>query len=193
MPEKPRLNFLGIPVIGNIQHADKRVPQRPLEELAPLMQALLDEPTIASFSWTQYTPYFNDGDPCIFHVIEALAVTLTDDESVTPCPGCTRPLSPASYECGYCETENPAYDPDYDDDGSAGVERNSALGHRNRSWEDDPGVYTGPDEARYDRCLALERALGSGAFDDVVLEHFGDHCTVTVRRDGISISEYSHD
>jgi hypothetical protein len=27
-------------------------------------------PTIESFSWTQYTPYFNDGDECTFRVNE---------------------------------------------------------------------------------------------------------------------------
>lgn len=30
--------------------------------------ALVDELSIESFSWTQYTPYFNDGDACIFSV-----------------------------------------------------------------------------------------------------------------------------
>ena len=24
-------------------------------------------PEILKFGWTQYTPYFNDGDPCVFH------------------------------------------------------------------------------------------------------------------------------
>jgi len=27
-----------------------------------------NHPYLASFSWKQYTPYFNDGDPCIFNV-----------------------------------------------------------------------------------------------------------------------------
>src|ERR1044072_5669755 len=27
-----------------------------------------DNPIIESFAWTQYTPYFNDGEPCIFSV-----------------------------------------------------------------------------------------------------------------------------
>src|ERR1700674_1049946 len=25
-------------------------------------------PSIENISWTQYTPYFNDGDPCVFRV-----------------------------------------------------------------------------------------------------------------------------
>jgi hypothetical protein len=195
---KPRKNFLGIPVTGDIQHADKRVAQKPLDDLAPVMQAVLDDPTVASFSWIQYTPYFQDGDPCVFGVNDALSVVLVDDANTTPCASCGRQLSPVAYDCPGCDTENPAYDADYDEDESAaGVECNSALGKRydtyNSTKAHHPGSYDGPDEARYDRCLALEKAICSGAFDDVLLEHFGDHCTVTVSRDGISVSEYSHE
>jgi hypothetical protein len=33
------------------------------EQVADLFKA---RPTLESFSWTQYTPYFNDGEPCVF-------------------------------------------------------------------------------------------------------------------------------
>lgn len=29
-------------------------------------QIFIDYPEISAFSWTQYTPYFNDGDECVF-------------------------------------------------------------------------------------------------------------------------------
>src|SRR4051794_19743146 len=35
-------------------------------------------PELQSFSWTQYTPYFNDGDECIFRVNDWFSVDLTD-------------------------------------------------------------------------------------------------------------------
>jgi len=28
----------------------------------------LDREKVEAVRWTQYTPYFNDGDPCVFHV-----------------------------------------------------------------------------------------------------------------------------
>ncbi len=31
-------------------------------------KAIVEELGIKSFSWTQYTPYFNDGDACVFSV-----------------------------------------------------------------------------------------------------------------------------
>lgn len=37
-------------------------------ELAESVAALLEEiGAHAKLTWTQYTPYFNDGDPCTFH------------------------------------------------------------------------------------------------------------------------------
>ena len=35
-------------------------------------------PEVADFSWTQYTPYFNDGDECVFGVNEYFTVNLRD-------------------------------------------------------------------------------------------------------------------
>jgi hypothetical protein len=157
-------SFLGITITGDVIGREKRARQRPLEELAPLMQALIDDDGIAWFSWQQWTPYFNDGGPCEFSVHSELAVCLDDVD-----------------------------DDDYWD---AGVTGNKHLGSRPRQWTGAgyrDGAYTGPDEARYDRCLSLEKALESGSFDDVLLEHFGDHAAVRVSRDGIFIEHYQHE
>jgi hypothetical protein len=179
-------NFLGIPVTGDINHSKKRVPQKPLEELAPLMQALLDDETIASFGWTQYTPYFNDGDPCVFSIHQCLVVKLAPV-----------PLEQASYDDHGALISRSTMDDDDDGDDDDGVEYNSALGTRTRTWDErragTHGSYTGPDEARYDRCLALEKAISSGAFNDVLLDHFGDHATVRISRNGVKVEEISHD
>jgi hypothetical protein len=35
-------------------------------------------PDLVSFSWTQYTPYFNDGDPCEFGVNSYLDIEFSD-------------------------------------------------------------------------------------------------------------------
>jgi hypothetical protein len=75
-----------------------------------------------------------------------------------------------------------------------------SLGKVSGHWEGDwpnreyvKDGYEGPDEARYDRVEALSGALQSGAFDNVLLENFGDHAMVTVRKDGIEVEFYSHD
>jgi hypothetical protein len=59
-------NFLGIPVTGDINPGRIRRDQRPQSEFEPLVRALLDDDQVAAFGWRQYTPYFNDGEPCEF-------------------------------------------------------------------------------------------------------------------------------
>ena len=171
-------SFLGIPVDGDIVRADKKKDQLPLSDLAPLMQVVLDDDGIACFGWQQFTPYFNDGDPCVFGVSSLWAA---------------RP-------------EDVRGDSDDFDRDELEVEYGSHLGsyEGREEWVPDPADpvnrrvlakrrYVGPDQARYDNCLALATALGSGSFDDVLLEAFGDHAEVTVRRTGITIEFCQHD
>jgi hypothetical protein len=146
-------SFLGIPVEGDIVAAEKRTKQRPIEELSPVMQAVLDDPHVVEFGWQQYTPYFNDGDPCVFSVHGAWLRTDADDP----------------------EADTDELDIDY--------------GH--------PTLSKGELEPWMTDLKAKADALGSaidgGAFDDVLLEAFGDHAEVKVKRDGITVDEYSHD
>jgi hypothetical protein len=139
--------------------------QEPLSELEPLLRAVLDDDTIIEFGWTQYTPYFNDGDPCIFRV----------------CTPWFRTVDDADVEDTYAlEADN--YHP--------------SLGERPGRYVDGAyvvGAYEGPDEARYERVQALASAIEGGAFEHVLLDAFGDHCSVVVKRDGITVDEYSHD
>lgn len=165
-------NFLGIPVSGDITQGSTRVEQKPIEELAPLFQALLDDPTIVEFGWSQYTPYFNDGEPCEFSADEPWVRTTAE-----------------------VNTEEESFS-EYDLDLWGHPSLGKVTGHWEGEWPNRKYVkdgYEGPDEARYNRCRALSRALQSGAFDNVLLEHFGDHARITVRKDGIEVEFYEHD
>lgn len=166
-------NFLGIPVEGDISGNDPRTPQRPLVEFEPLMRAVLDDPTIKAFGWRQYTPYFNDGDPCEFGVHGAWFVTVDDDVDLD-------------------EVDDDEYGVDYGDHPSLGCREYSYSG-RYPDRVRIPGAYTGPDEARYDRVRALSDAIVGGEFDDVLLEAFGDHAAVRVSRESITVDTYEHD
>lgn len=162
-------NFLGIPVNGDITKGADRVEQKPIEELQPILQAVLDDPTIVEFGWRQYTPYFNDGEPCTFGVHGTWVRTTADedaDQDELEMWG-HRSLGKVPGEF----VHNP--------------ETNT------RQWQTRP--YEGPDEARYHRCKALEKAVEGGHFENVLLEAFGDHAEITVRRDGIEIEFYEHD
>jgi hypothetical protein len=161
-----RRNFLGIPVEGDITQGASRVEQKPIEELQPILQAVLDDPTIVEFGWRQYTPYFNDGDPCEF---DANGVWVRTAEDV-----------------------------DVEDHYELEMDGHPSLGRipwavNPTTEEYEPQPYEGPDFARFDRCRELSRALERGAFDHVLIEAFGDHAAVTVRRDGIQVEFYDHD
>ncbi|MET8826035.1 hypothetical protein ABZX40_13265 [Streptomyces sp. NPDC004610] len=165
-----RTNFLGIPVQGDITPGAGRVEQKPIEELQPILQAVLDDPTITEFGWRQYTPYFNDGDPCTFSAHGTWVRTTADeeaDEDELEMWG-HRTLGKVTTEWG---------------DVDPVTKRRVVVSE----------VYEGPDRARYDRCKALEKAIEGGAFEHVLLDAFGDHAEVTVRADGIEVESYDHD
>jgi hypothetical protein len=176
-------NFLGIPVEGDITKTDKRTPQRPLSELEPLMRAVLDDQYIHSFGWTQYTPYFNDGDPCVFGVGEPWFRTVDDAKKADP-------------------DDDEDYDDESDYSFTIGYSGHPSLGKQDYEW-DNPrdwenrrkvyGPYEGNHQASFMVCSALADAIDSGAFEAVLLEAFGDHAKVTVRASGITVDSYSHD
>ncbi|MFD5069158.1 hypothetical protein ACFWNC_14685 [Streptomyces sp. NPDC058369] len=172
----PGTNFLGMPVSGYITEDSTRVEQKPLEELAPLFQALLDDPTIVEFGWTQYTPYFNDGDTCEFSVHGLWVKTTAEAEGAVDEYG-------DEYEVWDLE-----------------VDYHPSLGKVEGHWEGEwpyrvfvKDSYEGPDEDRYNRCHDLDRALQSGEFETELLNNFGDHAQITVRKNGIEVDSYSHD
>ncbi|MEU5166816.1 hypothetical protein [Streptomyces mutomycini] len=170
-------NFLGMPVSGDISQGSSRVDQKPIEELAPLFQALVDDPTIVEFGWRQYTPYFNDGDTCEFSVYGTWVRTTAEAE-------------------GYVDEDGD----EYDNSSHYGldVDYHPSLGTIESDWNKETYKhenkrYVGPDENRYNRCQELDGALQSGAFDNVLLKTFGDHALVTVRKDSIEVEYYDHD
>lgn len=167
-------SFLGIPVEGDISTGSKSTPQRPLEEFAPILQAVLNDRTIVEFGWSQYTPYFNDGDPCVFSAHSVWVRTDTD----------------ADVENDDGENDEDTFTMDYGMHPSIGglpFEVNPETGRY------EHGSYQGPDEARYHRCRALNAAVQSGEFNNVLLEAFGDHANIKVTRTGIQVETYEHD
>lgn len=173
MTEKKHTNFLGIEVKGDTTRGDKRVPQKPLSDLEPLMRAVIDDPTMKAFGWEQYTPYFSDGDPCVFSIGSPWFLTV-DDPDVD------------DVEDFY------TYEVDYGGHPTLGESENTYEGN----WPDRKmvsSIYTGPDEERYKRVRALSAAINGGGFEDVLLEAFGDHAAVVIRASGITVDSYEHD
>lgn len=176
-PIEETKNFLGIPIKGEISGGDRRTPQRTQEELTPIIQAVLDDPYFTEFGWRQYTPYFNDGEPCTFGV-HGFWIRTQDQE----------PRDPAG-------TDEPDQDEDWDEDVEDnlcldGYKPHPSLGGKN--WRNHY-QYEGTREAQYNVAEKLNQAIEGGEFENVLLELFGDHAEIKVRRDGIIVDFYSHD
>lgn len=173
-----RKTFLGIPITGDVTRGDTPKDQRPLEEFSPVLQALLNRPEIEKVRWEQYTPYFNDGDPCVFgaHGVE---VKLVD--------------GPDSAQAEEGEDQGDEWDEE-DERGWLSTYQVSSG-----SWTNGYGsewVVTtdeGYDAAWVMPFVALDAAVDGGEFDRVLLEAFGDHARVMVTRTEIQVEEYSHD
>jgi len=120
-------------------------------------------PTLESFGWSQYTPYFNDGDTCIFSVnTDYISVNdeyvdeakWSSEVNVINWGNWNRELK--VYE-GRVEQPNPNYDPVLT---AASNEITNFLGN-------------------FD--------------NDFYLSKFGDHAEITVTKSEIKISDHDHD
>jgi hypothetical protein len=101
-------------------------------------------PEIEKIAWTQYTPYFNDGESCIFNVHDVYFLRTDDTQELK---------------------ESHIY------------EWHSA------GWGDDVKNFP---------ALKKLNALITSS-EDILLMMFGDHCQITVTRDGIDVEEHEHD
>lgn len=158
------MSFLGIPVDGDIIRHEDQAAQRPLEELRPVLQSVLDDELVTAFGWLQYTPYFNDGDPCVFTVHGTWFRTTADSDDLS--------LHDLALDC------------------------HPVLADRrwNSQEQRADDIELAPDTAALRaKCKALEAAVEGGAFHQVLLEAFGDHAEITVRRDGITVGLHKHD
>jgi hypothetical protein len=257
-------NFLGIPITG--ESGSPQIKQRTKEEFAQIMQPVLDDPTITHFGWTQYTPYFNEGDVREFsahslwvhtlppepepekpweerflravseqfkfvYVLSADNVLKMIAEALkqVPVPDVAKVLEErdelilerhaatvgegVAISTVYAKQvladvlehidepqaeEEEDCDGDHDYEWSVSEGGRHGLGGRKSTYDRaaqqwTTGEYEGPDEARYDRCMALNRAIQGGEFDHVLLELFGDHASIKVTKTGIEVEAYSHE
>lgn len=126
---------------------------------------------VAEISWTQYTPYFNDGEPCVFRASTDYAAIISVEEK-------------ASVE----EGSHPHYDSLRDlryDEGGATFSKYSADSKVSEKY--------GQIDPRYVEALGAIN-LFLGTWDEQSLEDlFGDHAQVIMTRDGVDVEEYDHE
>jgi hypothetical protein len=138
---------------------------------------------IKSFGWSQYTPYFNDGDECTFS--SNVDYPYVNGEDVEDSDENTF-LSKGVYDTITEENIQEHKSFNKTDDGY--------------SWYADKkvgetGYFKNPDfdQNAYDTVESFKDTISSIP-DELLKDLFGDHCKITIFRDGkIEVEEYSHD
>lgn len=128
-------------------------------------------PAIQSLTWTQYTPYFNDGDACVFHVND-VCVNF-NDMSVAR----TFLKNEATWEYDY--NQQKLIRPLTDEEMLENQEDHSwdAWNLKESPLKEDLG----------------ELASQICGAEDVMEIIFGDHVKVTAYKNKIEVDEYEHD
>lgn len=162
--------ILGRPINGDV---DKRY-FKPVEQwgaerlIADLDAIFAADPNISAINWRQYTPYFNDGDPCEF------SAYLNEDGLVA------YDRVPTHW----------SWDEAYDDEGEIRVETDSYFRHgeydRERGY-----VFTLKDIPAAAEVIQLLSNFQH--YEAVCREHFGEHSQVIATRDGFNVEYYEHD
>lgn len=120
-------------------------------------------PTLDSFGWTQYTPYFNDGETCVFYA-NTDYITVNGE---------------------YFEDAEWSHKVKVFDWGTYDRVSKTYVG---RVEEDNPDY----DAVLSEACGEIVDFLNKFD-NDFYLTKFGDHAEITVTRTGVDISDYDHD
>lgn len=169
-------NFLGIPIEGTLNGTGSRYTvQRPITEFQIIMQCVLDFPEVHDLGWRQFTPYFNDGDPCVFSADSFWLRTTAD---VDP----ARDLDEDISEEKFAMYDHPSLG-----------KRLHRYDHNVEAGTAKEGDYIGSNAPLYDAARALDKAVEGGEFDAVLMQLFGDHAEVRVTRERIIVDTVEHD
>jgi len=136
--------------------------------LAPFFEKFFE---VKSVRWTQYTPYFNDGDSCEFSVHEATIGIPNDKLDL------------------FGLKADDAEEYEQDDNDSETTYYSDYNLHR---YEGRTKKYSTPRaEELHDALVQINSTFSQ--LEDVLQGAFGDHVVVTAFRDKIDVEEHSHD
>ena len=120
-------------------------------------------PRLESFSWNQYTPYFNDGDTCVF-----------------------------SANTDYLKI-NGEYADDSDWISENTVTSWGTYNRETKKYEGRVEVPNESYDAELDKVTQEIKDFLCLFDDDFYIRKFGDHSEITVTKEGIEVEEYEHD
>lgn len=170
-------SIAGRPINGTVQYySEKTLPkQRPITELIPALDALFAFPEVESVRWRQSTPYFNDGEACLFSVDEPSVKFVDNGDG-------------GDDDDGYLDEYTAEWADGYDYPHSAG---------RNGKTPGNEKLHRGflvNGEFRQDIFAAfIALPIGDDAYQIEFHKYFGDPAEVTATREGFNVEFYDHE
>jgi hypothetical protein len=166
---------------------DRKLQQEGEAAVKDAFKDLFDKfPEVRSVVWSQYTPYFNDGDVCYFSVHE-FDVNLGTDDSIKEEIEAKKQEMKAAADAGEYKTAQQIKNQ---------VDKlMDRLGGSEEEYNYGEGIYSlrrskNPREVEIAEAVrALQRELPSDVLESV----FGDHAKIVATRQGFKVSEQSHD
>lgn len=179
--------FNGVPVEGE-RYAWSRshVNPRPIEELYPYIKAVFDK-GVKAITWRQYTPYFNDGEPCEFDVHDASVTTDPEIAAAWLNEEFYTEVRKEISEKEYTEAKSQRYSYGYfEEDGKYYHEFSEGI-------YDYEVPYYSDDHPDGIAPKSIELPVSATEFEDALRTAFGDHTQVVVTPERVVQFEYSHD
>jgi hypothetical protein len=182
--------FNGVPIEGDMptQYSRRNYLPKPIEELYPFFKEAFDK-GIKAASWHQYTPYFNDGEPCEFSVYD-LSVTSNEEVAANWLAGDFHEdrlveVTKEQYDEAYEETKRSRYSyfPYEENDGKFF-----------KLYQEGVYDYTSPSYGGHpDGIKDVSIPVGTLEFEDALRTKFGDHTQVVVTPTRVVQFEYEHE
>lgn len=174
------------PISGDITPSNRSsVPQISKEEFMDRLDAVLNLPKVKSVVWDQYTPYFNDGDECLFGIQEPRLILESDEEGDDQ--DALFGTGYREYYSGYTASELYQAKPGVGYDYWTGTYPNRTIIRSKVTFIAQDGTDLEP---YFDALSAFSK---TAEWEDVALTNFGDHATVTATTEGFSVDYYEHD
>jgi hypothetical protein len=182
--------FLGMKIVGEGgQGEGNRVEQYSTEIFQEVVSAVLSHDEVSGICWNQYTPYFNDGEPCVFRVGEVyFSLVGAEKEDYFEYDWMEEDFN----ENGriWCNDFSPSF--------------KKIIGNIKKIWNRPPGEWdwaegsgpmSAPDLDLFLDVISLKDTMDKGHFNHAVEDLFGDHAFVKIDKlsGKVLIEEYEHD
>lgn len=168
---------------------EKQIKAEAKEVFAAASKDVFDkhEDKVGKFQWAQYTPYFNDGEPCTFHKGELWIFTPKDtaNEDLDCYIEGSDEFSPYGNKDKLHKTLYRRKSDGYE---TAGKYIDKERLERDYEAFENPNYEPEWGDA-YSAITDLYKLID----DDTALSLFGDHVEVIVTKNGVEVEEYEHE